>query len=290
LITPSNARAGGPAWRRLGAASLCVLSALICALWVAVCAAAPEFIWQGLKATLHHLSREDIIAALLVGLMLACFVEPATERVRDVLLGASGAPAHTARPRSLLFTAGLSLTFALASVSLHHAMTAFLSTHGSASGGEGGALVAGIRLAVAWAFVPFAVTLAWLGAGHRRLAVPLGILGIASPGIAGWLFGWSALSIVATALPCLCIQALGYRGAPAPPARTMFPRRAGVVAVVAPVWLAAALLFDAAASQGWFAGITLYDAHLFWMDVRFYLGWMLGLVFAPSPADTDHPL
>ena len=147
-----------------------VLSALICALWVAVCAAAPEFIWQGLKATLHHLSREDIIAALLIGLMLACFVEPAAERVRDVVLGAGGAPAHTARPRSPLFTAGLSLTFALASVSLHHAMTAFLSNHGGASGGEGGALVAGIRLAVAWAIVPFAVTLAWLGAGRTLLA------------------------------------------------------------------------------------------------------------------------
>jgi hypothetical protein len=267
-----------------------VLSALICALWVAVCAAAPEFIWQGLKATLHHLSREDVIAALLIGLMLACFVEPATERVRDVVLGAGGAPAHTARPRSPLFTAGLSLTFALASVSLHHAMTAFLSNHGGASGGEGGALVAGIRLAVAWAIVPFAITLAWLGAGRTLLAVPLGIIGIASPGIAGWLFGWPALSVIATTLPCVCIQVLGYRRVPAPPTRTMFPRRARVVAVVASVWLAAAWLFDAAASHGWFAGVRLYDAQHFWMDARFYLGWTLGLVLAPSPADTDHPL
>ena len=59
---------------------------------------------------------------------------------------------------------------------------------------------------------------------------------------------------------------------------------------VSPYDDAAALLFDAAASHGWFAGARLYDAQHFWMDVRFYLGWTLGLVLAPSPADTDHPL
>lgn len=53
------------------------------ALWVAVCAAAPEFLWQGLFSLFGYFSFTDAAAALLIGAILAFFVEPVLERLRS---------------------------------------------------------------------------------------------------------------------------------------------------------------------------------------------------------------
>jgi hypothetical protein len=110
---------------------------LIVSLWVAICAVAPEFIWQGLRIAYAHPGWSDLLSALLIGLILAFFVEPATERIRDLLHSTKASVgAEEGRSRSVFFTAILSLTFALTSVGLHHAMSAFLIGHGESARGR----------------------------------------------------------------------------------------------------------------------------------------------------------
>jgi hypothetical protein len=251
-------------------------SALIASVWVAICAAAPEFIWQGLWIAHNHITRADILSALLVGMVLAFFVEPLMERLR----GMRGRHAGTREPGSALYTAALSLVFALASIGLHDAMVAFVSAHEAAAHGG---LADAIALTTAWAIVPFAVTLAWFAAPVWWLAVPLGIVGALSPCFAGWLFAWPLRSVVTTAVPSLAILALGYRQTVHAPSRTSFAPRAFTVAWVAAAWLAAALLFDLVVALFGADKFRLYNTFAFWVDVRFYLGWSLGLLLAPSP-------
>jgi cytochrome c biogenesis protein CcdA len=85
--------------------------ALIAAFWVAICAAAPEVIWQGLRIAVGHLTRADLLSALLLGLILAFFVEPLLRRTGDFFGPSRRASAE--ERRNPLFTAGLSLAFAL---------------------------------------------------------------------------------------------------------------------------------------------------------------------------------
>ena len=91
------------------------------------------------------------------------------------------------RPRNPLYIASLSFVFALTSVSLHEAMSAFVYDEGVA---------AGVKLATAWAIVPFAVTLAWESVRCRFLAIPMGIVAVLSTFFAGWLFSWSLHTII----------------------------------------------------------------------------------------------
>src|SRR5271167_5028431 len=85
-------------------------SALISALWIVICAAAPEFIWQGLRIGLGHFTRADLLSALFLGLILAFFVDPLMRRIGDLF----GYEPHrdAPEPRNALFTASLSLSFA----------------------------------------------------------------------------------------------------------------------------------------------------------------------------------
>ncbi len=52
---------------------------LIAALWIAICAAAPEFIWRGAFVIIDHAQWGDLVAAALIGLILAFFIEPAVD-------------------------------------------------------------------------------------------------------------------------------------------------------------------------------------------------------------------
>jgi len=148
---------------------LVAASALIAAFWVAICAAAPEFIWQGLWLAWHHVTRTELLSALLVGFVLAFFVEPLMERLRGQRRGHSGSRTSG----TALFTAALSLVFALASIALHDAKTAFVSEHEQA---VHGGLADAISLTMAWAIVPFAVTLAWLCLPNVGLRYRWGLL------------------------------------------------------------------------------------------------------------------
>jgi hypothetical protein len=259
---------------------LIVPAVVMAAVWVSICAAAPEFLWQGLRLALGHVSRTELLAALLIGVVLAFFIEPLMERLRALLSRADHPHAPPDRLHDALFTAGLSLAFALTSVFLHEAMTAFVSdrSHDPSAG-----LAAGFALTISWALVPFAVTLAWLSVPVRWLAIPLGIFAVASSFITGWLFDWPIESMIATALPCIAILAIGYRRMRTVQAIRLASFSRGVT-LVAIAWLMLAMLFDTA-----FPRFAMYDAASFWMDVRFYFGWVLGLLLAPSPFQERKP-
>jgi hypothetical protein len=264
---------------RFAAWAMAVASIFITSLWVAICAVAPEFIWRGLRTAYEHPDWSDLLSALLIGLILAFFVEPATERVRDLLhLARTKNDFVEGRPRNIFFTACLSLVFALTSVGLHDAMSAFISGHGA----EGVGIRAGISLTTEWAFVPFALMLAWQCVRHRWLVVPTGVVALASPAIAGWLFGWSTKTILDTIIPCAIVLALGYRAVAKPPANRALARCARIVAVVGAVWIGAALGIDTVLGFFRLNPFNLYSAPDVFADMRFYLGWTLGLLLAPS--------
>ena len=260
-----------------------VTAALISALWIAICAAAPEFIWQGSWIALSHLSWADLVSALLIGVILAFFVDPLMSRLRSLLRRAQSPGQSGGTQPNPLFRVGVSLAFALASVCVHDAMSAFASSRAAEQGGAEAGLAAALELTLASAIVPFAVTLAWLAVCNRWLAVPMGIIGGASAGIAGWLFSWSAQEVIATTIACLLILGLGYRQVMGGPGRDLFARCARYVALVAAIGLAAALLLRAAFHIFNIGQFSLYSTSLLWLDARFYLGWTLGLLLAPSP-------
>jgi hypothetical protein len=258
--------------------------ALIAAFWVAICAAAPEVIWQGLRIAVGHLTRANLLSALLLGLILAFFVEPLLRRTGDFFGPSRRASAE--ERRNPLFTAGLSLAFALVSVCVHDATSAFVSGRGADSIGEPSGLAAAIALTTAWSIVPFAVSLAWLSVRNRWLRVPIGVIAGASAGIAGWLFSWSVREVITTIIPCLLILGLGYRRVIGPPEEPALGRCARVVAVVGAGWLIGARLVDLFLDNR----AKVYATPEFWVDARFYLGWTLGLLLVPSPsARTPQP-
>jgi hypothetical protein len=250
---------------------------LISALWIAICAAAPEFIWQGLRTAVGHFTPADLASALLLGVILAFFVEPLMQHTSDLLSPARDRPHQ--EHRNPLFTASLGLAFALVSVCVHDAMTAFVSGRGAQHAEAGSGLAAAIALTIAWSIVPFAVTLAWLSVHSRWFKLPTGLIGGASAGIVGWLFAWSAPEVITTAIPSLAILALGYRRVADEPGPGAFLRCAPVVALVAASWLSLALLLDALLDEQ----AKFYPPAQVWVDARFYLGWALGLLLAPAP-------
>jgi hypothetical protein len=272
-----------------GTALVAAGGALISSLWIAICAAAPEFLWQGVVIAFRHAEVTDLVAALLVGLILAFFVEPLMERARELLLSGGRRSVRRARRRNVFFTASLSLVFALTAVCVHEAMTAFVSSRYGAKGGTYSGVAAGISLTEAWAIVPFAITLAWLALRTPWLARTLAPVAVASPFFAGWLFSWSTQSLVATVIPCLIILGLGYRRLLRTPRSADLAACARTVALVGSAWLLCAALFDASLPLFGAERLRLYGASGFWVDARFYLGWSLGLLIAPSPFPRRQP-
>lgn len=263
--------------------TLAGLAVLISAFWVSVCAAAPEFIWQGLRLALDHLNRTELLGALLIGLVLAFFVEPVMERIRHLLSSRPHRHHSEHQPHTALFAATLGLAFALTSVCLHEAMTAFVSERGGAPSAPDTGLAAGFELTVSWAIVPFAITIAWLTVRPRWLAVPTGVLAVAASYLTGWLFDWPMQSVITTTAPCLIILGLGYRHMLRTPRQRVLARCARSVASVGAIWLILAMVFDAAMSLVHLGRFELYDTANFWMDTRFYIGWTVGLALGPSP-------
>lgn len=263
-------------WERGYGAALAVAAALVAAFWVAICSAAPELIWQGLRIAAGHLSRADLIQALLLGTILAFFVEPLMRHARD--LARRGRVRGGPEPGSPIFAAGLGLSFALVSVGVHDALVTLVDR-------SNGGLTAAIRLTTAWAIVPGAVTLAWLGARRRGLAQLVGIVAGFSGGIVGWLFAWSGPEVIDSVVPSLAILGLGYRRAMTGAGRLALLRCAPVVAAVGAAWLVLAVVVDCLLRLRHLDAWQIYRPGEAWIDVRFYAGWSLGLVLAPAPRD-----
>ncbi len=252
------------------------VSVVIASLWVAICAAAPEFIWRGLKIAFSAPILTWLPSALLVGMILAFFVEPMMQYLRDFLVNRTGDRPVRKRTSNALFTASLAFVFAIVSICLHDALIAFVKHSGHSDQNAG--LLAAFTLVAAWAIGPFAITIAWLGAACRWLAIPLGIGAASTPLIAEWLFSWPVDAVISAAVPSLAILCLGYRrGVLESPGRG-----ARLVLAVCAVWLATIFLIQAATKVLHVQPFHLYDASDFWMDVRFYIGWALGLLLAPQ--------
>ena len=236
---------------------------LASSLWIAVCAAAPEFIWQGMTIAIGHSDWTTIVAALLVGAILAFFVEPLMESARRLSHGHEAARRHAG---DAFFTVLLSIAFAVVSVFLHDAITS------AVSGGET-ALRDALALTLGWAWTPFAVSLAWLTRGRRWLGAATAVCAVLSPLIVCWVFSWSWQSAVTGFVPTVLIMAISLR--PAERGVAGFARLAWIVGVVSVLWL----VFAAALSPV----APLYSAADLWVDARFYLGWVIGLLVAPDP-------
>src|SRR5271154_6185252 len=109
-------------------AALAGIAATVSALSIAICAAALELVWQGLLLTFRHISRVDLLSALLIGLVLAFLVDPLMERIRYAL--SRDRPHETtsvSNERNPLFATCIGIAFAFVSVCLHSALTSFVS-------------------------------------------------------------------------------------------------------------------------------------------------------------------
>jgi hypothetical protein len=266
----------GSIWRHGTAAALAAATALVAAFWVAICAAAPELIWQGLRIAAGHLTRADLVEALLLGVILAFFVEPLLRHAQGLVR--RGRVRGEPEPEHPLFAASLGLSFALVAVGVHDALVTLVNK-------TDGGLSAAIRLTTTGAIVPGAVTLAWLSARRRHLARVIGILAALSGGIVGWLFSWSGLEMIGSVVPSLVILALGYRRVTVGAGRTALVRCVPVVAVVGAVWILLALAVDLLLRLRHPDAWQIYQAGEAWIEVRFYIGWTLGLVLAPTPRE-----
>ncbi|HTH49451.1 MAG TPA: hypothetical protein VMB21_18180 [Candidatus Limnocylindria bacterium] len=249
--------------------------------WVSICAFAPEVIWQGLVLLRGHFGPAQAYSALLVGALFAFFVEPLVERLKAGRWELS----HWDE-KGLLLTALVSLAFGVAAVCIHEAITAYFGSGGHAGEEERWeSLIRALDEVREWAAIPAVVTAAWLVAGMRHpLALPAAGLACVWVVAVGFLHGWGWPNVLTTAVPSCLIAVLGARLAVRRWDAGTFAALAGLTASVSGGWLALAWLADLSSHRlGGPGGIPLYASHTFYEDVRFYLGWSLGLAVAPNP-------
>ena len=253
------------------------------AAWVSVCAAVPELLWQGLLSLIDEFSRQDAYAIVLIGLILAVFVEPILERARRRRWQPEPGSRH-----GVLFTTATAFAFGVVAVGLHECMTAYLSSEHAAPGSFAAGVADGVELIKHWAAVPLAVTLAWFGA---RLAHPFPVLaGIAAAAWvvgSGWYLGWPYADIAKTFLACVVLIPLGQRYVARHWGVDTFHRLSiGMVAFIVP-WIAITPLAELALRQVGFKHVPIDSLSSLAVDLRFYLGWAIGLAVAPNPVPAD---
>jgi hypothetical protein len=244
------------------------------ALWVAVCAASPEFVWQGLVSVFSHFSLRDAAVALLIGAILAFFVEPVLERVRSL-----GDAPHARK--SPAFAACEALSFAVVAVCVHEAITVYIAaSHSNEQASEN--LVKAVSQALQWAAIPFFITLAWMAArGPKWLAWTAVAIVVIASYLTGVIFEWAAHSLLTSAIPSLMVLAAGCVIVREQWDVTTFRRCARATAVIGAAWLALAGALQLALWAANVQAFRVYEWPEFWSDMRFYIGWVIGLFVAP---------
>jgi hypothetical protein len=298
LFTTGLDRARGPLRHRTipgekGASSesqehVSVANLLIClgfAIWVSVCAAAPEFIWQGLLELLGHFSAQTGWSIVLIGLILTVFVEPIMERARD----GRWQPERRNR-RSLLFTAPIAFIFGLAAVGLHECMTALLEAKANAPDMPAEGMVRATKLILEWACIPLAVTMAWFSGREQR---PVRLRASAAAAVwviaAGWYFDWPLPGVVITSIPCLVLIPLGQGYVARNWNEDTFRDLAIGLAVFGGLWMVVTWISQAALWLFGLSGVQFYADGDLGENFRFYLGWAMGLALAPNPVPAHVP-
>jgi hypothetical protein len=84
-----------------------------------------------------------------------------------------------------------------------------------------------------------------------------------------------------TAIPGWLILGFGYRRLARAPDRYGSARCWRIVALVGALWLGGVVLVDAMLGLFHAEPWKLYNARLLFIDLRFYLGWTIGLALAP---------
>ncbi|GAB2566269.1 hypothetical protein ISP15_13405 [Dyella jejuensis] len=250
--------------------------------WVAICSAAPELIWQGFLTALHHFDWITVGSALLVGAIVAFFVEPLTERLR------AGSINLTHKHKTTTHATFTAFGFAVLAVLVHDAITTYVATTYAGHQAKDN-LVYAITEVSQWAWIPFFITIAWMFAREARwAAIPVLLLALVAIVAVGFAFDWYAIDIFTTTIPCAAILFGGFYVMRwhADPKALM--RCTTITAAIAIAWLASMGLLQAIFSLFAVKSLRVYTWGEYAIDCRFYLGWVIGLVIAPSP--TAHHL
>jgi hypothetical protein len=251
------------------------------ATWVSVCAAAPEFIWQGSLVLFGHFSFQTVWSIALIGLILTVFVEPILERARD----GRWRPERP-RTRNLLVAAPVALALGIAAVSLHECMTAYLAAASGVHGAAPEGIERAVRLILEWACIPLAVTMAWfsarLGGWFRYAAGGAAAVWVIA---ASWYYNWPLPVIVIATIPCIALIPLGQIYLAKRWNEDTFQNLAIGLVGFGILWLALTLLLQALLPSMVVAGVISYGPGEIGENFRFYLGWALGLALAPNPVN-----
>jgi hypothetical protein len=262
------------------------LNCILFALWVSVCAAAPEFIWRGFILASAHITLSDVYSALVLAMFLGFFVEPVMERVK---LQRWELEHHKTR-NGLLYTALISLVFGVVAVCVHEAMNAHLGGESVADHDKEASFLDAIEQIREWGLIPFAVTIAWFGArAGARVAILAGILACAWVVAIDIYYDATWPLIIATSIPCYAIIWLGQWWVVRRGDDKTLVHLAGLTSSAAVGWFAIAWLAEGGA---WLLGdpnLRIYGWEEFGEDFRFYAGWSLGLAVAPDPIPRANP-
>lgn len=252
------------------------LNGLFFVLWVAICSASPEFVWQGLVSLFSHFTWINGAVALLIGAILAFFVEPVLERLR----GLNKHVTHV--DKSPAFAACTALSFAFVAVCVHEAITVYIdASHENERADQN--LFHAVSQAIEWAVIPFAITVAWLSARAKWwLSAPVMVIAALVIFLTGVWYDWSTRDTLDTAIPCTLILVAGYVCILQRWDHLTFRRCARLTAFIAIGWLVIAGALQLGLSLGHVESFRAYEWSEFGIDFRFYVGWVIGLVVAPG--------
>lgn len=102
--------------------------------------------------------------------------------------------------------------------------------------------------------------------------------------LVGVVFEWDIQDILTTAIPCTCILLVGFAHMRKHLDQQVLSRCALLTAAIALIWLVSAGLLQLILSLFAPKGMYVYTRIEYVIDVRFYLGWIIGLAVAPRPA------
>jgi len=174
------------------------------------------------------------------------------------------------------------LSFAIVAVCVHEAITVYVAaSHSNEHAGEN--LAKAVAQALQWALIPFFITLAWMAArAPSWIAWSVAALAVIVSFVAGVIFGWSAHVLVTSVIPATGVLIAGCIIVREQWDASTFRRCARATGVIALAWL---VLTGALQLALWLAHVQafrVYERSEFWSDLRFYIGWVTGLLVAPS--------
>ncbi len=116
----------------------------------------------------------------------------------------------------------------------------------------------------------------------RSMAGVVVIAGYAIGLIFSLIFKWDARSLLTSEISAICVLIAGSIIVREQWNAATFQRYARATAAVALAWLAVTGAMQAVLSLAHVEAFRVYEWTEFWSDLRFYIGWMIGLFIAPA--------